>query len=152
MLQEKKGNCLRKRASLNRPFAFLFLLWCRATLKDGREVCLDPTAPWVKLIIKAILDKWVFSSLWAQIIKEQYFEEASKHPMHKLFKILSHKEVAIRKFTDWSKYCVFFVLYIIRFSPLVHQTSYVHASYNSHKAQVYWKLKRKCPVLWKFRR
>ncbi|NWS72877.1 IL8 protein, partial [Crotophaga sulcirostris] len=28
-----------------------------ATLKDGREVCLDPTAPWVKLIIKAILDK-----------------------------------------------------------------------------------------------
>ncbi|XP_061444773.1 interleukin-8-like [Rhineura floridana] len=28
-----------------------------ATLKDGREVCLDPTAKWVKLIIKAILDK-----------------------------------------------------------------------------------------------
>ncbi|XP_010084607.1 PREDICTED: interleukin-8-like [Pterocles gutturalis] len=28
-----------------------------ATLTDGREVCLDPTAPWVKLIIKAILDK-----------------------------------------------------------------------------------------------
>ncbi|NXO00553.1 IL8 protein, partial [Rhinopomastus cyanomelas] len=28
-----------------------------ATLADGREVCLDPTAPWVKLIIKAILDK-----------------------------------------------------------------------------------------------
>ncbi|NXI38381.1 IL8 protein, partial [Galbula dea] len=28
-----------------------------ATLRDGREVCLDPTAPWVKLIIKAILDK-----------------------------------------------------------------------------------------------
>ncbi|NXC35335.1 IL8 protein, partial [Campylorhamphus procurvoides] len=28
-----------------------------ATLKDGREVCLEPTAPWVKLIIKAILDK-----------------------------------------------------------------------------------------------
>ncbi|KAF4795598.1 hypothetical protein TURU_091655 [Turdus rufiventris] len=27
-----------------------------ATLKDGREVCLEPTAPWVKLIIKAILD------------------------------------------------------------------------------------------------
>ncbi|KAM9381621.1 interleukin-8-like [Phaethornis superciliosus] len=28
-----------------------------ATLADGREVCLDPAAPWVKLIIKAILDK-----------------------------------------------------------------------------------------------
>ncbi|XP_071411415.1 interleukin-8-like [Pithys albifrons albifrons] len=28
-----------------------------ATLKGGREVCLEPTAPWVKLIIKAILDK-----------------------------------------------------------------------------------------------
>ncbi|NXC47515.1 IL8 protein, partial [Penelope pileata] len=28
-----------------------------ATLSDGREVCLDPTAPWVKVIIKAILDK-----------------------------------------------------------------------------------------------
>ncbi|XP_006125460.1 interleukin-8-like [Pelodiscus sinensis] len=28
-----------------------------ATLKDGREVCLEPTAPWVKLIVKAILDK-----------------------------------------------------------------------------------------------
>nr|XP_006125457.1 interleukin-8-like [Pelodiscus sinensis] len=27
------------------------------TLKDGREVCLDPNAPWVKMIIKAILDK-----------------------------------------------------------------------------------------------
>ncbi|KAJ6660569.1 hypothetical protein lerEdw1_017566 [Lerista edwardsae] len=28
-----------------------------ATLKDGREVCLEPTAAWVKRIIKAILDK-----------------------------------------------------------------------------------------------
>ncbi|CAM5106609.1 unnamed protein product [Eretmochelys imbricata] len=28
-----------------------------ATLKDGREVCLEPTAPWVKIIVKAILDK-----------------------------------------------------------------------------------------------
>ncbi|XP_009096796.1 interleukin-8-like [Serinus canaria] len=28
-----------------------------ATLRDGREVCLEPSAPWVKLIIKAILDK-----------------------------------------------------------------------------------------------
>ncbi|XP_023782799.1 interleukin-8-like [Cyanistes caeruleus] len=28
-----------------------------ATLRNGREVCLEPTAPWVKLIIKAILDK-----------------------------------------------------------------------------------------------
>ncbi|NXD83422.1 IL8 protein, partial [Halcyon senegalensis] len=28
-----------------------------ATLTDGREVCLEPSAPWVKLIIKAILDK-----------------------------------------------------------------------------------------------
>ncbi|NXL48372.1 IL8 protein, partial [Podilymbus podiceps] len=28
-----------------------------ATLTDSREVCLEPTAPWVKLIIKAILDK-----------------------------------------------------------------------------------------------
>ncbi|KAI1238735.1 hypothetical protein IHE44_0013476, partial [Lamprotornis superbus] len=28
-----------------------------ATLRDGREVCLEPTAPWVKLIIKTILDK-----------------------------------------------------------------------------------------------
>ncbi|KAF7239056.1 Interleukin-8 [Varanus komodoensis] len=28
-----------------------------ATLKDGREVCLDPTAKWVKIIIKALLSK-----------------------------------------------------------------------------------------------
>ncbi|NWY72350.1 IL8 protein, partial [Erithacus rubecula] len=28
-----------------------------ATLRNGREVCLEPTAPWVKRIIKAILDK-----------------------------------------------------------------------------------------------
>ncbi|XP_033026963.1 interleukin-8-like [Lacerta agilis] len=28
-----------------------------ATLKDGKEVCLEPTARWVKVIIKAILDK-----------------------------------------------------------------------------------------------
>ncbi|XP_066484205.1 interleukin-8-like isoform X2 [Tiliqua scincoides] len=28
-----------------------------ATLKDGREVCLEPTAAWVKRIIKAILDR-----------------------------------------------------------------------------------------------
>ncbi|KAM7167254.1 interleukin-8-like [Macrochelys suwanniensis] len=28
-----------------------------ATLKDGREVCLEPTAPWVTIIIKAILEK-----------------------------------------------------------------------------------------------
>ncbi|KAM6261723.1 interleukin-8-like [Porphyrio hochstetteri] len=28
-----------------------------ATLTDGREVCLEPSAPWVKLIIKTILDK-----------------------------------------------------------------------------------------------
>ncbi|KAF2976436.1 hypothetical protein EK904_013668 [Melospiza melodia maxima] len=28
-----------------------------ATLRNGREVCLEPSAPWVKLIIKAILDK-----------------------------------------------------------------------------------------------
>uniref|UniRef100_A0A8B9Q2W6 Chemokine interleukin-8-like domain-containing protein n=1 Tax=Apteryx owenii TaxID=8824 RepID=A0A8B9Q2W6_APTOW len=28
-----------------------------ATLKDGREVCLEPTAPWVQLIIKSILAK-----------------------------------------------------------------------------------------------
>ncbi|NXI59104.1 IL8 protein, partial [Chloroceryle aenea] len=28
-----------------------------ATLKDGREVCLEPTAPWVQLIVKAILAK-----------------------------------------------------------------------------------------------
>ncbi|XP_053122099.1 interleukin-8-like [Hemicordylus capensis] len=28
-----------------------------ATLKDGREVCLEPTAPWVKVVIKAILDR-----------------------------------------------------------------------------------------------
>ncbi|KAJ6660537.1 hypothetical protein lerEdw1_017534 [Lerista edwardsae] len=38
-----------------------FLALCnsdgRATLKDGREVCLEPTAAWVKRIIKAILDK-----------------------------------------------------------------------------------------------
>ncbi|NWU15047.1 IL8 protein, partial [Cephalopterus ornatus] len=26
-----------------------------ATLKDGREVCLEPTAPWVRLIVKALL-------------------------------------------------------------------------------------------------
>uniref|UniRef100_A0A8D0GWR7 C-X-C motif chemokine n=1 Tax=Sphenodon punctatus TaxID=8508 RepID=A0A8D0GWR7_SPHPU len=25
--------------------------------KDGREVCLDPTAPWVKMIIKSWMDK-----------------------------------------------------------------------------------------------
>ncbi|KAJ7313431.1 hypothetical protein JRQ81_004798 [Phrynocephalus forsythii] len=28
-----------------------------ATLKDGREICLDPTRKWVKVIIKAILAK-----------------------------------------------------------------------------------------------
>ncbi|XP_010001929.1 PREDICTED: interleukin-8-like [Chaetura pelagica] len=28
-----------------------------ATLKDGKEVCLEPTAPWVQMIIKAILAK-----------------------------------------------------------------------------------------------
>ncbi|XP_074848147.1 interleukin-8-like [Carettochelys insculpta] len=28
-----------------------------ATLKDGRELCLEPTAPWVKIIIQAILNK-----------------------------------------------------------------------------------------------
>ncbi|XP_069710931.1 interleukin-8-like [Phaenicophaeus curvirostris] len=28
-----------------------------ATLHDGSEVCLNPAAPWVKLIVKAILDK-----------------------------------------------------------------------------------------------
>ncbi|XP_030334619.1 interleukin-8-like [Strigops habroptila] len=28
-----------------------------ATLKDGREVCLEPTAPWVQIIVKAILAK-----------------------------------------------------------------------------------------------
>ncbi|KFQ57459.1 Interleukin-8 [Pelecanus crispus] len=26
-----------------------------ATLQDGREVCLEPTAPWVRLTVKAIL-------------------------------------------------------------------------------------------------
>ncbi|XP_008642537.1 PREDICTED: interleukin-8 [Corvus brachyrhynchos] len=26
-----------------------------ATLKDGREVCVEPTAPWVRLILKALL-------------------------------------------------------------------------------------------------
>ncbi|XP_049671304.1 interleukin-8-like isoform X1 [Accipiter gentilis] len=33
-----------------------------ATLKDGREVCLEPTAPWVQLIVKAILAKAQFNS------------------------------------------------------------------------------------------
>ncbi|NXS50113.1 IL8 protein, partial [Balaeniceps rex] len=28
-----------------------------ATLNNGKEVCLEPTAPWVQLIIKAILAK-----------------------------------------------------------------------------------------------
>ncbi|NWX90379.1 IL8 protein, partial [Nothoprocta ornata] len=28
-----------------------------ATLKGGREVCLEPTAPWVQLITKAIWEK-----------------------------------------------------------------------------------------------
>ncbi|NXJ40368.1 IL8 protein, partial [Ciconia maguari] len=28
-----------------------------ATLKGGRQVCLEPTAPWVRLIVKAILAK-----------------------------------------------------------------------------------------------
>uniref|UniRef100_A0A8C8VIP8 C-X-C motif chemokine n=1 Tax=Pelusios castaneus TaxID=367368 RepID=A0A8C8VIP8_9SAUR len=28
-----------------------------ATTKHGRQVCLDPTAPWVKLIIKKILNR-----------------------------------------------------------------------------------------------
>ncbi|NXG85585.1 IL8 protein, partial [Stercorarius parasiticus] len=28
-----------------------------ATLKDGREVCLEPTATWVQTIVKAILAK-----------------------------------------------------------------------------------------------
>ncbi|NWQ93256.1 IL8 protein, partial [Burhinus bistriatus] len=26
-----------------------------ATLKGGRQVCLEPTAPWVRLIVKAVL-------------------------------------------------------------------------------------------------
>ncbi|XP_062350067.1 interleukin-8-like [Cinclus cinclus] len=26
-----------------------------ATLKDGREVCVEPTAPWVRLTVKALL-------------------------------------------------------------------------------------------------
>lgn len=34
-----------------------FFPFCRATLKDNREVCLDPTAPWVQRIVKAILAK-----------------------------------------------------------------------------------------------
>ncbi|XP_059578349.1 interleukin-8-like [Alligator mississippiensis] len=28
-----------------------------ATLKDGREVCLEPTAPWVMRLVEAILNK-----------------------------------------------------------------------------------------------
>ncbi|KYO31954.1 interleukin-8 [Alligator mississippiensis] len=28
-----------------------------ATLQDGREVCLEPTAPWVMRVVKAILEK-----------------------------------------------------------------------------------------------
>uniref|UniRef100_A0A670ZP80 C-X-C motif chemokine ligand 8 n=1 Tax=Pseudonaja textilis TaxID=8673 RepID=A0A670ZP80_PSETE len=28
-----------------------------ATLKDGRQVCLDPTAPWVKKVITKLLEK-----------------------------------------------------------------------------------------------
>uniref|UniRef100_A0A8C8RWR7 C-X-C motif chemokine n=1 Tax=Pelusios castaneus TaxID=367368 RepID=A0A8C8RWR7_9SAUR len=30
-----------------------------ATTKHGRQVCLDPTAPWVKLIIKKILNRYL---------------------------------------------------------------------------------------------
>ncbi|NWU35866.1 IL8 protein, partial [Hylia prasina] len=26
-----------------------------ATLKDGREVCVEPTAPWIRLTVKALL-------------------------------------------------------------------------------------------------
>uniref|UniRef100_A0A674IZS8 Chemokine interleukin-8-like domain-containing protein n=1 Tax=Terrapene triunguis TaxID=2587831 RepID=A0A674IZS8_9SAUR len=29
-----------------------------ATLRDGREVCLEPTAPWVKMIVTKILNSW----------------------------------------------------------------------------------------------
>ncbi|XP_024079969.3 interleukin-8-like [Terrapene carolina triunguis] len=28
-----------------------------ATLRDGREVCLEPTAPWVKMIVTKILNR-----------------------------------------------------------------------------------------------
>ncbi|NXU63159.1 IL8 protein, partial [Horornis vulcanius] len=28
-----------------------------ATLKDGREVCVEPTAPWVQLTVKALLPR-----------------------------------------------------------------------------------------------
>uniref|UniRef100_A0A8C3XSE1 Chemokine interleukin-8-like domain-containing protein n=1 Tax=Chelydra serpentina TaxID=8475 RepID=A0A8C3XSE1_CHESE len=29
-----------------------------ATMKNGKKVCLEPTAPWVKLIVKKILSSW----------------------------------------------------------------------------------------------
>ncbi|XP_065261187.1 growth-regulated alpha protein-like [Emys orbicularis] len=30
-----------------------------ATLRDGREVCLEPTAPWVKMIVTKILNRYL---------------------------------------------------------------------------------------------
>lgn len=152
MLQEKKGNCLRKRTSLNRPFAFLFfpdveLLWKMA------EKC-----AWIPL-----LPGWSWSS--RQFWTSEYFLLCG----HKLLKSSILNKLANSHCTSCSKYCLirkllsgtlltgantvfaFYFNYIIRFSPLVRHTSRVNASYNFHKAQVYWKLKLKCSVLWKFR-
>uniref|UniRef100_A0A8C3SSY2 Chemokine interleukin-8-like domain-containing protein n=1 Tax=Chelydra serpentina TaxID=8475 RepID=A0A8C3SSY2_CHESE len=30
-----------------------------ATMKNGKKVCLEPTAPWVKLIVKKILSRYL---------------------------------------------------------------------------------------------
>lgn len=48
-----------------------------ATLKDGREVCLDPTAPWVQLIVKALMAKAQLNSdapLWENSRQEKSSE------------------------------------------------------------------------------
>lgn len=76
MLLREKGHCLEFHWTALFPS---FLPCCRATLRNGREVCLEPSAPWVKLIIKAILDKWVISPQWAQLIENRYFNWTTKH-------------------------------------------------------------------------
>lgn len=146
MLQEKKGNWLRRRNSLNRPFAFLFfffffsdveLLWKMA------EKCV-----WIPL-----LPGWSWSS--RQFWTSEYFLLCG----HKLSKSSILNKLVNSHCTSCSKFWLIgkllsgrsltganavFALhfnYSIRFSPLMCHTSHVNVSHNSHKAQVYRKPK-----------
>lgn len=134
----EKGNCLGIHSVDLFPS---FFLCCRATLTDGREVCLEPNAPWVRLIIKAILDKWVICSQWAWLIKKLYFKWASKHVQHKAFKnsVSSHSYYRLCSLTGTNTVIALSFNYNIRFNPLLCHTPHVNVSYTSRKAQVYWK-------------